>query len=203
MLPENRTVVDVLKWPPQKMLAWIQQHLKAIDCSEDWQTLAYGCSLEATVSGGSSDEDIDVWACACVLIYDCQGRGGTDASDRSEATESEMSLRAFMIDKFGPQSGHPARDPAVLEDWFFRRLSLSFEEALSMSKNSPSLSTDDFLLVSSLKDRVRLMKSIRSQQVFRRIDELNRWYNLLGTHKYGGHKGVRFDFTQSSQCNFR
>jgi hypothetical protein len=181
MLPENRTVEDVLKWSPQKVLDWVQLHLEAIDRCEDWQTLAYGCRLEVTVSGGQSDEDIDVWACAGVLIYDCLGRVCTNPADRSQATESEMSLRAFMVDRFGPQSGHTARDPAVLEDWFFRRLSLSFEDALAMSKNSISLSTDDFLRVSSLKDRVRLMKSIRSQQMFRRIDELNKWYGLLGT----------------------
>ena len=86
-----------------------------------------------------------------------------------------------MIDRFGPQPGHPARDPAILEDWFFRRLNKPFEEVLSMSKNAQNLSTEDFLRLCSLKDRVRLMKGVQRQEVFCRRDELNRWYELLDT----------------------
>lgn len=84
-----------------------------------------------------------------------------------------------MIDKSGPQPSHPARDPTILEDWFFRQLNKPFEEVFSMSKNARNLSPEDFLRISSLKDRVRLMKSVQRQQVFRRNDELSKWYQLL------------------------
>jgi hypothetical protein len=92
-----------------------------------------------------------------------------------------MSLRAVLIQKIGPQPGHPHLDPAILEDWFFRRLDLSHEEAVSMSRNALNLTTEDFLRLNALKDRVRLMRSVDPQQLFRRADELNRWYELLDT----------------------
>jgi hypothetical protein len=90
-----------------------------------------------------------------------------------------MALRVVVINKFGPISGDPVRDAAVLEDWFFQRLNMPIEQAISMAKNSLNLSSDDFLQISALKDRVRLMKSVRPQQVFLRTDELNKWYALL------------------------
>jgi hypothetical protein len=181
MLPGNKSVSDLLRLPPTSMLAWVQQHSAAIDCSQDWQDLAYGSSSRLDVDARLSDEDFEALASAAVLIYDRLGETCTKASERSSSISDSMALRAVVISKFGPQSGHPVRDPGTLEDWFFRRLNVPFEKAVSMARDSLKLSTADFLWISSLKDRVRLMKSVQPQQVFSRKDELNRWYELLET----------------------
>jgi hypothetical protein len=181
MLPAKRSVGDVLEWCPEAVLAWVQQHCPAIDCREDWQDLAYGCSSTATCNSGLSEDEVVAWATAAVLIYDRLGEICAKPSDRSYFAASAMSLRAFMINKFGPQSGHPVKDPKILEDWFFRRVDMPHAAAVLMSENSLNLSTPDFLRISSLKDRVRLMRSVQPQQGFARRDELNRWYELLDT----------------------
>jgi len=160
-------------------MSLFQQQMMAIECNEDWQQLAYGCRLEATVSCDRWKEDTEVWAFIAVRIYDRLGTICPKPSERYAFADTGMSLRAFMIAKFGPQAGHPTRDPAIVEDWFFERLDLSFEEASSFELNLPSLSTRDFLRVSCLKDRVRLMKRMRPQQMFRRTEELDKWYGLL------------------------
>ena len=90
-----------------------------------------------------------------------------------------MAFRAVVISKSGPQPGNFVRNPAILEDWFFRRINMPLDEAVFLSQNSLKLSSEDFLRVSSLKDRVRLMKGVRHQEAFRRRDELVKWYALL------------------------
>jgi hypothetical protein len=181
MLPGTKSFRDVLAEPPGALLSWVQQHLAAIDGSQDWQDLAYGIKLSTDVDS-LTDGEFAALATAAVLIYDRLAESCKKRSERSRFRDIAMALRAGMIDQFGPQTGHAARDPAILEDWFFRGLEMPFEQAFLMGEMSPTdLSTDDFLRLHYLKDCVRLMKSIRSQEVFRRTDELEKWYTLPGT----------------------
>lgn len=101
MLPGNQSVGEVLKWSPEAVVAWVQQHRAAIDCSQDWQDLAYGCSSTATCNSVLSDDELVVWATAAALVYDRLGETCTKASDRSHSVASGMSLRAFVINKLG------------------------------------------------------------------------------------------------------
>jgi hypothetical protein len=140
--------------------------------------LAYGCSTSATC-GSDLKDDVEAWATAAVLIYDRLGEICTKPSDRSHFATSGMSIRAFLINKLGPRPGHPALDPATLENWFFQRLDMHHEQAVAMSRDPLNLSTQDFLQINSLKDRARLLKSVQPQQLFHRADELKRWYELL------------------------
>src|SRR5437868_3540542 len=128
MLPGNKSVRDLLSLPPVSLLAWVQEHSAAIDGGQDWQDLAYGSKSRVDVDGSLTDDEVAALATGAVLIYDRLRETCTEPSDRSHSTNEAMELRATMIDKFGPQPGHPARDPAILEDWFFRRLYLPFEE---------------------------------------------------------------------------
>jgi len=120
-----------------------------------------------------------MWATVAVMVYDRLGEICSEASNRFSFTKSGMSLRAFIINKVGPQPGHPLQDPAILEDWFFRQLIIPYEEAVSMSRNQSNLSSKDFLRISSLKDLMRLMKCVQPQELFCRNEELTRWYEVL------------------------
>lgn len=181
MLIDGQSLDDVLGQAPGAILTWVQHHRAAIECSQDWQDLAYNCSSTATTNPHLSDDEMLTWATVAVLIYDRLGEVCPNSSDRSSFSTSGMSLRAFLINKFGPQPGHLVRDPATLEDWFFRRLDIPYEEAVSMSQNLLNLSTEDFLRFNSLKNRMRLMKCMQHQELFRRLEELNRWYELLNS----------------------
>lgn len=177
MFPSDQSAVEMMRWPPGDVLARVRRHLEAVDCGEGWQDLAYGCSSSATC-GPKPDDEAATWATAAVLVYDRLGEVCAP-SERARFSDTGMSLRAWAINELGPRSGDPVRDPAILEDWFFRRLDLPYEVAVSMSENLLTLSTEDFLRLSRLKDRVRLMGSVRPQELFQRIDEIRNWYAII------------------------
>ena len=181
MFTDGRSLDNVLGQAPGAILVWVQHHQATIECCQDWQDLAYSCSSRATTKLDLNGDEILALATAAVLIYDRLGEVCPKSSDRYSFSSSGMSLRAFLINKFGPQATHPARNPATLEDWFFQRLNFSYEEALSMSQNVLKLSTQDFLRFNALRNRMRLMKCVQPQNLFQRLEELNRWYELLNT----------------------
>src|SRR5262245_28763080 len=149
MLPDDQSVSAVLGQPPGLVLAWVQRHSAAIDCGEDWQALAYGVSSEIGINSSLTDSEALALSRAAVLVYDRLGEVCSRPSDRSSFIESGMSVRAFVIKRFGPQPDDPVQDPAILEEWFFQRLGMPYEQAVSMNKDSLKLTTEDFLRVSS------------------------------------------------------
>jgi len=181
MLPDNQSLDDLLGQAPGAVLAWVRHHHAAIHCNQDWQDLAYTSSSTAAINPDLCDDEVLTWVTVAVLVYDRLGEVCPEPSDRYRFTTSGMSFRAFAISKFGPQPGHPVRDPAILENWFFQRLVIPYADAVSMSKNLSNLSTEDFLRISSLKDCIRLMKCVQPQELFCRTEELNRWFELLDT----------------------
>jgi hypothetical protein len=179
MFPDGRSFDNVFGQAPGALLVWVQHHQATIDCRQDWQDLAYCCSSRAVTKLSLNGDEYLALATAAVLIYDRLAEVCPESSDRYSFSSSAMSLRAFLINKFGPQPTHPARNPATLEDWFFQQLDFSYEEAVSMARNVLKLSTQDFLRFSALRDRMRLMKCVQPQELFGRLEELSRWYELL------------------------
>jgi hypothetical protein len=179
MLPEKKTIHELLDFTPHAFRAWVEKYADAIDGSQDWQHLVYGVSSGAAVDSSLSDEEYDDLVTAVVLIYDRLATTCSVPSDCSSAEYKSMSWRRVLINRFGPQVGHQFRDPAILEEWFFRGLPMSFDEAVSLAIKPEQLSTVDFLRLCFVKDCVRLIKSLKSQHLFRRSNELTKWYTLL------------------------
>jgi hypothetical protein len=100
MLPGDHSVSEVLKWSPEAAVGWVQQHRAAIDCSQEWQDLAYGCSSTSVCNSGRNDDELLAWATAAVVVYDRLGQTCVKPSGRRHAA-SVMSLRAFVINKLG------------------------------------------------------------------------------------------------------
>jgi hypothetical protein len=169
---------DLLLRPSDAVLAEVKQHYGEIECSRWWQDVAEVSSSRAACSTGLSEGVVLAWATIAVVVFDRLGEICPEGS--GSFTTSSMGLRAFMINRLGPRAGHVVLDPTVLEEWFFRRLELPYEEAISKSRQAASLPTDEFLLLNRLKDRIRIMRSVQSQHLFRQEDELSRWYALLG-----------------------
>jgi len=179
VLPEDRTVTDLLAQPADAVLAFVQRHRAAIDCMPAWRDLAYGAGAKPICWSDPTTADALTWAAVAVLIADCLAECCHQPGERSAAALEAMSLRACMLNTFGPRPGHPVLDPPVLEDWFFKNVDIPYESALHQSRYIVQLSTNDFLTLSRLKDRIRIMQGVKSQQLFRRADELARWYKLL------------------------
>ena len=138
------------------------------------------CHRQVSLSQATSPApDALTWATIAVLIGDRLAERCHQPGDRSAAAVEAMSLRVCMLNAVGPRPGHPVLDPATVENWFFRNLDMPYESALHQSRYVGQLSTDEFLTLSRLKDRIRIMCGVKSQELFRRADELARWYWLL------------------------
>src|SRR5205814_10477268 len=92
VLPDNQSLGEILRQSPEGVLAWVQHHHAAVECSRDWQDLAYGCGSEAATTSSLSDHEQVALATAAVLIYDRLGQTCTSPSDRSCFVTEGMSL---------------------------------------------------------------------------------------------------------------
>lgn len=178
-MSDSSSQLHYLDSPPKDILALVMRNRHAIDCTPAWQELAYRCRSALVINTNISNIDFDPLVTATVLLYERLSETCTNSTDQSEYIEAEMYSRAIGINKLGPQSGHPARDPEILERRFFDQLALPYSTAVAMEQNALNLSTYDFLRLNKLKDQVRIMKSVHAQELFQRGDELNQWYNLL------------------------
>ena len=76
-----------------------------------------------------------------------------------------------VVDALGPGNRPDA--------WFFRGLELRYEKAAQMLEREDTLPSEEFLALSWLKDRIRVLRSVQNQSVFQRGVELEQWYNLV------------------------
>ena len=53
------------------------------------------------------------------------------------------------------------------------------EKAARMLGREDELPTEEFLALNRLKDRVRILRSVARQEMFRRGEELEQWYGLV------------------------
>ena len=174
MFPKDQSVEEVLAQPAEAVLAFVRQHESAIDGSLPWQELA-----EAALNKATAVPDGLTWATAAVLLGDRLAERCDERRDRAHFAKAVMELRALMLNAHGPESGHPVLDPMILEAWFFRGLELRYEKAARMLGREDELPTEEFLALNRLKDRVRILRSVARQEMFRRGLELEQWYGLV------------------------
>lgn len=179
MFPKDETVHDMLDRPADSVLDFIRNHIESVDGSLPWLDLAEGVSTKATSRPDVASPEALAWATAAVLLFDRLGERCEEGRDRTASTKAAMSLRAYMLNAHGPQSGHPVLDPMILEAWFFRGLEWRYEQVAQKLQSESDLSSSEFVSLNRLKDRIRILKSVHFQDQFQRPDELSMWYQLV------------------------
>jgi hypothetical protein len=175
-VPTPRPVPELLSLPAADLLAWVEAHRDQADGDDsDWQDLAYGCGIEA---GVGRPADRATFAAAAARLDDRLAATSSSPVDRDRLTQRAMGWRAFLIATEGPCPGDDLRDPAVLETWFFDRLDVPQAEALAMAAEPDGLSTDDFLRLARLRDRVDLVRHAGLDRHSSRGAEIAAWYSL-------------------------
>jgi hypothetical protein len=177
VFPNDQSVEELLAQPADAVLEFVRQHKSAIDGSLPWQELAEGAKNQAMSRADSPDAL--TWAATAVMLYDRLGERCDEPRTRAQCTNAAMSLRAEMLNAHGPQSAHLVLDPMNLEAWFFRSLEWRYEKVARMMQNEDELSSDEFQSLKRLKERTRILQSVRSQDWFQRGDELALWYGLI------------------------
>ena len=173
------SVNDLLARPAHAVLAFVQDGREAIDCSQEWKDLAEGASTSATCDARLNASEVQAWATVAVLILERLSEKCADEPNRPDYEKAAMSLRAYMINRFGHQMGHPVLDAETIENWFFRRVDLTYDEATAMNERVNALDAYHFLKLSSLKDRIRIMRSLPMRVPFRNAEEVFKWFSLV------------------------
>jgi hypothetical protein len=177
VFPQDQTAAELLAQPADDVFAFVRQQESAIDGSLPWQELAEGAKTHATSRADSADAL--TWATTAVILYDRLGERCAERRTRAQCTNAAMSLRAEMLNAHGPHSAHLVLDPMNLEAWFFRNLEWRYEKVARMMQNEDELSSDEFQSLKRLKERTRILQSVRTQEWFQRGDELALWYGLI------------------------
>lgn len=107
---------------------------------------------------------------------------------------SSMSLRAYMILKFGVVSNHPVLDLKQIVTWFFDGLGITPQEALSkttawrniLAKNNPEEgqeyfenNLEDIRQLRRIKTRLTVIKRLSESKQFSPNEELKLWISLF------------------------
>ncbi len=114
---------QILALSGTEALAWFRSIDEARISRRDefnWYLLAEGTGLEAQVS--PADDDSLAWAMICTCVYDRLAMEADTDFDSHIFASSSMHCRIAMMDRHGPISGDPVRDPAVVFSWFRKHL---------------------------------------------------------------------------------
>ncbi len=174
----------LLKQSPEIVQDWLEQVWSGrIFPGEDffWHGLAEGASSKANqVSPVSSNEDKINWATIAVKIYAYMASTLHPlAADSYES--SAMTLRAFMIGKYGNIPGHPLLDVGIVERWFFQHLPMTLVEAqnkcplpLSVYKNQIATVRE----LRAIKNSLNVIKALNEDGYLLDSQELQQWVQL-------------------------
>jgi hypothetical protein len=160
--------------------SWLERSMgSAADLPSDfnWHGFAQGAALRAR-SVVLDEAEADSWAGVAVAVYAKLAAH----PDGFTFELSAMSLRAWMVSRFGSVDGHPVRDWSRIMTWFLQGTVMSFEDAELAAKKLRQLSVDRW---SEEIDLVRSLRRIKNQMgVFRWMvhpkapTEIQRWLTL-------------------------
>ncbi len=121
------------------------------------QTVNWLGLAETAASLARSELDLD-WAEIAIYIYDQLARKVDSASRRESLMYSQMNLRAFLITRLGPRTGHPVLDPRPVVDWFSQALNMSVEEAKQEASHWVDLDIGRIRELRRIKNRLAPIK---------------------------------------------
>ncbi len=160
----------------------------------NWLGLAEGAAFNARELARKSDEYHSsslAWAELAASVYEFLAKKYPELSE--QYLSSLMTLRAYMIIKFGSVIGNPVLDIEKIVNWFFDNLEISYQDALikatdwreALSTNNAEeiqkkFETDleEIRRLRVIKNRLGVIKLLSESQEFRPNKELTAWISL-------------------------
>ncbi|QLE39358.1 hypothetical protein FD723_01780 [Nostoc sp. C052] len=131
------------------------------------------------------------WAEVATSVYEFLAENNPSFSERY--LDSSMTLRAYMILKFGAIPENPVLDIYLIINWFFDNLHISYQEALikaadwgeALAAKNPEETQkkfdselEDFRKLRFIKNRLSIIKYLSKSKHFLPNEELNTWISL-------------------------
>lgn len=181
---QDRLANNLLKQEPELLQQWLDRvwtgDRPAPTSLLWWAGLGFGAGQNAIQSADEGKKDQALaWARAAVLIYQFVADKGP-STGRIAREESAMSLRIFLIKKYGSLTGDSILDSSAVRQWFFDRLPMSLKEVKSRSTDSAEMPAGLRNRLLSTTYRVSIIKSAMDAGYFTDDKELGEWVKLVG-----------------------
>jgi hypothetical protein len=145
----------------------------------NWHGFAEGAAFLSRRSLESPSPD-QRWGQIAISIYDRLATESEAIPGIADSfSRSSTLLRVGMIRAFGPLEGDPVLDPAVISGWFFRGVSMGFEEASEKAKNWKSCRIEDIRALKDIKHKLNIIINLSNIDHCVMATELQAWLTLV------------------------
>ncbi len=176
------TVEELFREDAAQVEAWLEGvRLGEIRLPEgfNWHGFAEGATFRSRRSLESPSPD-QRWGRIAISVYDrLAADSEPDPGIADSFSRSWMLLRVSMIRAFGPHEGDPVLDPAVITGWFFRGVSMSFEDASEKTKNWQSCGIEVIRALRGIKNKLNIILAFSNLDICVMDPELQTWLSLL------------------------
>lgn len=173
------SVKDLLKQEPAELYNWLKAVREGTNTvTEDvnwWLGIAQSATSKATKE---TDAKVKLqWAEIALLVYEYLAED-LDRTSRDSFETSAMMFRALMVSQLGINFENPVLNPNLVEDWFFKRLPLSIEEAANKAANWPERPIEEIRQLRRIKNRLLVIKELRKEGYLKDNAELSKWIEI-------------------------
>ncbi len=170
---------DLLKQEPAKILDWlkeVQSGSQQVDEDVNWwlglaEMAAYSATTEVNV------QDRLLWAQVVNSVQEYTANKANPAASNPHEVSAKL-LAVRLIDELGPVVGHPILDPNLIEEWFFKGLTMSYEEAVSKAKNWRERPVEEIAQLRNLKNRLLPVEQLKEKGYLADNSELSKWLHI-------------------------
>jgi hypothetical protein len=145
----------------------------------DWWFLAQGASTNCGHFKGQDEELALKWGRAAVSAYErCARELGGEPTRQDEAQTREvcaMWIRAWAIQRFGPNSQDSMLNPQILEDWFLERIPKFIAAQGSCPAYNPQMPHEDEMALYRFHDRIEILTPLVQQGIIRPDSVAGAW----------------------------
>lgn len=116
------------------------------------------------------------WAYLAVRVYDHL----LETTDAQESLgNSQMMVRAYMINHLGSLAKDPVLDSNILMHWFFQQLTISFADAVQQLDEWPKRRIEWIRNLRQIKNRLSILMPLYQKGQLTTTDgELSKWFSI-------------------------
>ncbi len=176
------TANDLIQRDYQEISAWLDavwKHEITPPSDFSWDGLAEVLGQNADMANMSDDPAMSLkWTRLAVAVYS-HLLSQPNVPFRESLLDSQMTLRANMIGKFGTKTGDPILDVTTIVDWFFQETTLPFEVAVKKATDwQKTQIIEDMRVLRRIKNRLGVISRLDEMGQLPDDKTLRKWLSI-------------------------